>query len=258
MTPCRVVDTRSGQGFPAGFGQPSLAVGANRTFQVQSSATCSIPSIAQAYSFNITVVPSTPIGFITAYPTGQPLPLAGTLVWSQGSITSNAAVVPGGTSGSIDVFANSATDLVIDINGYYVPLTLAQGSGVPTTVLFPWVISAGGFDSSLVISNVSLTPNPAITPQSGTCTFNYFGVGTGTNSAPPAPQTSLAVPGGQTLTFPVSIGSTQWSLHGTPGFYGYIYAICNFKAYAAAVLTALGAGPLTTGISAALPVVINP
>src|SRR5215831_1472028 len=109
MTPCRVVDTRSGQGFPGMFGPPSLAAGASRTFPVQSSATCAIPSIAQAYLFNITMVPSTPAGFITAYPTGQPLPLAATLVWSQGSITSNAAVVPGGTSGSIDVFANNAT-----------------------------------------------------------------------------------------------------------------------------------------------------
>src|SRR5215469_8126691 len=67
ITPCRVVDTRSGQGFPGQFGPPSLVAGASRTFPIQSSASCTIPSIAQAYSFNITVVPSTPTGFITAY-----------------------------------------------------------------------------------------------------------------------------------------------------------------------------------------------
>jgi hypothetical protein len=125
MTPCRVVDTRASQGFPPAFGPPSLVAGASRTFPIKSSATCTIPSIAQAYSFNITVVPSTPSGFITTYPTGQPLPLAATLVWSQGAITSNAAVVAGGGTnfpgGMVDLFANSATDLVIDINGYYVP-----------------------------------------------------------------------------------------------------------------------------------------
>ena len=56
MTPCRVVDTRNGQGFSGAFGPPSLIGGAIRTFPIQSSTTCSIPAIAQAYSFNITLV----------------------------------------------------------------------------------------------------------------------------------------------------------------------------------------------------------
>jgi len=68
-------------------------------FPIQSGATSTIPSVAQAYSFNTTLVPSTPAGFINAYPTGQPLPLAAALARSQGCITGNAAVVPGGTSG---------------------------------------------------------------------------------------------------------------------------------------------------------------
>jgi hypothetical protein len=145
-----VVDTRSGQGFPGAFGPPSLAAGAGRTFPIQSSATCTIPSIAQAYSFNIAVVPSTPSGFITAYPTGQPLPLAATLVWSQGAITSNEGVVSGGTGGSIDVFANSATDIVIDINGYYAPqtgVTLAQGSAWAPPLSFSGEPGTGIFSS---------------------------------------------------------------------------------------------------------------
>jgi hypothetical protein len=95
MTPCRVVDTRASQAFPAPFGPPSISAGSARTFPLQSSTTCSIPAAALACSLNITVVPAGPTGFITAYPTGQSLPLAATLVWSGGSITSNAAVVPG-------------------------------------------------------------------------------------------------------------------------------------------------------------------
>ena len=179
MTPCRVVDTRSGQGFPGAFGPPSLAAGASRTFPVQSSASCTIPSIAQAYSFNIAAVPSTPTGFITAYPTGQPLPLAAALVWSQGAITSNATIVPGGTSGSIDVFTNSATDIVIDINGYYAPqtgVTLAQGtagapplsfSGEPGTGIFSSGANAlnfatGGANRMTIDSNGFITVNSNI------------------------------------------------------------------------------------------------
>lgn len=122
MTPCRVADTRTSQGFAAPFGAPSLIAGVSRLFPLQSSTSCAIPAAAQAYSVNITVVPTGPSGFLTAYPTGQSLPLAATLVWAQGSVTSNAAIVPGGTSGSVDVYANAPTDLVIDINGYYAAL----------------------------------------------------------------------------------------------------------------------------------------
>src|ERR1017187_2562937 len=123
MTPCRVVDTRAGQGFSGSFGQPRLAGGVARTFPIQPNTTCPILSTAQAYSFNVTVVPPGPLGYLTVYPTGQPLPLAATLNSLQGYVVGNAAIVAAGTSGSIDVFASNATDLVIDINGYYASLT---------------------------------------------------------------------------------------------------------------------------------------
>jgi hypothetical protein len=89
---------------------------------MQASTTCTIPSAAQAYSLNITVVPPGPLGFLTAYPTGQSLPLAATVNSPQGFIVGNAAIVPAGASGSIDLFVSNATDVVIDINGYYAAL----------------------------------------------------------------------------------------------------------------------------------------
>ena len=167
MTPCRVVDTRSGQGLPGQFGPPSLVPGASRTFPIQSSASCTIPSVAQAYSFNITVVPSTPFGFITAYPTGQPVPLAATLVWDHGALTSNAAVVTGGTSGSIDVFTNSATDIVIDINGYYAPQ-----SGTPQEMTITYSLAPGA-------SSAPITPaaGQAVLVMGVQTQFGFWGVG---------------------------------------------------------------------------------
>jgi hypothetical protein len=84
-----------------------------------SSTTCAIPAIAKAYSLNITVVPPGPLGFVTAYPTGQPLPLAATVNSPQGFIVGNAAIVPAALNGSIDIFASNATNIVLDINGYY-------------------------------------------------------------------------------------------------------------------------------------------
>ena len=131
MTPCRVVDTRTGSGFTGAFGPPSLTGGVGRTFPLQSSTTCSIPTTAQAYSLNITVVPPGSLGYITVWPTGQPRPVVSTLNSLQGFIVANAAIVPAGTSGSIDVYASNATDLIIDINGYYANLPVTYTSFTP-------------------------------------------------------------------------------------------------------------------------------
>src|SRR5262245_35483808 len=103
MTPCRVVDTRTGSGFTGFFGPPSLGGGLIRTFPIQSSTTCSIPSIAQAYSFNVTVVPFGFLDFITVWPSGQARPNASTLNGYVNTVIANADIVPAGISGSVDV-----------------------------------------------------------------------------------------------------------------------------------------------------------
>jgi hypothetical protein len=189
MTPCRVVDTRASQGFPPAFGPPSLVAGASRTFPVQSSASCPIPAAAQAYSFNVTAVPAGPSGFITAYPTGQPLPLAATLVWSGGALTSNAAVVPAGTNGSIDVYANVATDIVIDINGYYAPASFgtntnqaAAGNGA-TCTLGEIILSAGS------VANGTPANGQILSIAQNTALFSLLGTLYGGNG-----QTTFALP----------------------------------------------------------------
>jgi hypothetical protein len=59
--------------------------------------------------------------WLTAWDTGSPQPNAATLNDKAGLITSNSAVVPAGTNGSINIFTKDATNVVVDINGYYVP-----------------------------------------------------------------------------------------------------------------------------------------
>jgi Pro-kumamolisin, activation domain/Bacterial Ig-like domain (group 3) len=122
LTPCRVADTRAGFGFSGAFGPPSLIEGATRNFPMFSSS-CGIPSSAQAYSLNLTaVVPSSgELGYLTAFPAGGTLPNASTLNAPNGGVVASAAIVPAGTSGGINVFSSNATDLIIDINGYFAP-----------------------------------------------------------------------------------------------------------------------------------------
>lgn len=117
VTPCRIADTRN----PAGtFGAPSLVGNATREFDIPNSS-CNIPATAQAYSVNATVVPHGFLGFLTAFPCGQPLPLASTLNATDGRVKAAAAIVPAGTNGGLCFFSTDATDLVLDINGYFVP-----------------------------------------------------------------------------------------------------------------------------------------
>lgn len=116
VTPCRVSDTRNAAG---GFGGPSMQAGAARSFTVPQS-TCGIPATAKAYSLNATVVPKTGgLGYLTLWPTGPAMPVVSTLNSPDGSIVANAAIVPAGTNGAISAFVTDATDLILDINGYF-------------------------------------------------------------------------------------------------------------------------------------------
>jgi hypothetical protein len=120
VLPCRIADTRTGSGFSGAFGSPALVAEATRDFPVQQSA-CGIPATAQAYSVRMTVVAPGPMGYLTTWPAGQPLPIVATLNAPNGGVVGNEAIVPAGISGDIDVYARANTDLVIDINGYFAP-----------------------------------------------------------------------------------------------------------------------------------------
>jgi hypothetical protein len=135
ITPCRLVDTRgAGGGFNGNspFAGPSIASGGTVTFPVQSAseatanttpAPCGvIPSIAQAYSFNLTVLPHGVVGWVTLWPSGSPQPIVSTLNDYQGALIANAAIVPAGTPlGGVSVYNQgpAATDVVIDMNGFF-------------------------------------------------------------------------------------------------------------------------------------------
>jgi hypothetical protein len=60
---------------------------------------------------------------IDIWPAGQPQPLASTLNSLDGRVKANAVVIAAGTGGAVSVYATDATDLVLDIDGYFVPAT---------------------------------------------------------------------------------------------------------------------------------------
>lgn len=120
VAPCRVMDTRATEGKSGAFGPPTPAGGSKRTVPIPQSA-CNIPATAQAYSFNVTVVPQGSLGYLTIWPAGQPQPLVSTLNSFDGRIVANAAIVPAGANGAVDVFVTNPADVILDINGYFAP-----------------------------------------------------------------------------------------------------------------------------------------
>jgi hypothetical protein len=122
VTPCRIVDTRT---------QPAITGGSFRDFEIPSSA-CGIPSTAAGYSMNVAVVPHGTLGFLTLWPSGQSQPLVATLNSIDGRVKSNAAIVPAGSNGAVSVFATDTTDVILDINGYFV-----AGSNAAALAFYP-------------------------------------------------------------------------------------------------------------------------
>lgn len=118
LTPCRVIDSRL---IANPLGPPHFAGGQPRT--VNMAGVCGIPAGAKAYSLNFTVVtpPAGTLGFLTAWPTGIQQPVVSTLNAPNGGVVANAAVVPAGSNGAIDVFVTDTVDVIIDINGYFAP-----------------------------------------------------------------------------------------------------------------------------------------
>jgi lysophospholipase L1-like esterase len=134
LPPCRVIDTRETSGEFEGELTVPFATGND----------CAIPTNAQAYVVNATVVPSGSLGFLTLWPDGIAQPLVSTLNAEDGSITSNMAIISS-TNGSIDAFASSDTQLILDVSGYFAsstgPTVVILGDSIVNAWLTPQVLA---------------------------------------------------------------------------------------------------------------------
>jgi YVTN family beta-propeller protein len=117
-SPCRAVDTRPERG-----GGGPIQGGVPQNFAISGAGSCATLPSAAAYSMNVSVVPQGPLGYLTVWPAGQPRPLASTLNSLDGRIKANAAIIPAGASGEISVYATSTTNVIVDVNGYFAPVS---------------------------------------------------------------------------------------------------------------------------------------
>jgi hypothetical protein len=133
VTPCRLADTRSGGPLGGGFNGGDIRSLNVPVAALTNSACAAIPA-ADAYSINVTVVPASSSGYISVFPNGQSLPLVSTLNWgpaASGGAIANAAIVPGGPGGVVNVYASAAAQVIVDINGYF---SAGTGTGAVSAI----------------------------------------------------------------------------------------------------------------------------
>ena len=167
VSPCRLVDTRGASaGFIGStpFNGPYIQAGQTVAFPVQSTTEAAttapppcgkIPSFAQAYSVNLTLVPhplGAPVNYVTMWPdNGSAIPSVSTVNDQQGAVVSNAAIVPAGTNScGIQVFAYGPTDVIIDMNGFYAAPSdtlgnTAAGAGTLSSLTTGFANTANGW-----------------------------------------------------------------------------------------------------------------
>jgi YVTN family beta-propeller protein len=128
VAPCRLVDTRPGQG-----GNGPIPGGTSESFPIPQEGGCNIPTTAAAYSLNVSVVPASILGYLTIWPTGEDQPLVATLNSLDGRIKADAAIVPAGYQGAITIYVTNTTNVILDINGYFAPVSGSTLAFYPLT-----------------------------------------------------------------------------------------------------------------------------
>jgi hypothetical protein len=126
LPPTRIVDTRSGQGAPAG----KMAPGSTIHFQV--SGVGDVPVGASAVALNLTIVDANRAGFAslwstpagTSAPVGNPTTSSVNL-GSAGATVANMAVIALSADGSLNLFSGAGGYAIIDLAGYWTPATEA-------------------------------------------------------------------------------------------------------------------------------------
>jgi hypothetical protein len=246
ITPCRIADTRPGSGYPA-LGSAPLAALTPHTLSIAGS--CGTPastSPALAYSLNVSVVPpaGTRGGYLTAYPNpASPAPSAASLTWNPSELyQTNAVVVEASSDGSVNILVNASTDVVVDINGYYIAQPSRNASLVfnasamsaypastSTTVLQTTLISAVNSSLSFPATAWAIQPSSSVNLM---LTFNVP-VDFSTSPPPVVHVHFLTGPGSAagTVVLPIFVCSVP-AVISIPGscFVGYPKAVVAFDA----------------------------
>jgi hypothetical protein len=139
VTPTRVFDTR--------FNTPTVTttvtgppgrLAANRSVEAAIAGINGLPPTGiDAVAVNITAVDPAADGFLTAWPAQTPRPDASSINYARGRTVANLVTVAVGPDGGLDLAASTATDVILDVVGWYAtpPPVLPDKSAVASAYL---------------------------------------------------------------------------------------------------------------------------
>ena len=137
LSPNRLLDTRVASDITNG-----APVVPASSVDLQVTGRSGVPSTnVSAVVLNVTAAQSTAPGYVTVWPTGQARPTASNLnVTVAGQNIANLVTVQLGAGGQVSLYSQSGTDLVVDVAGYFEPVSVAATAGVysslsPTRIL---------------------------------------------------------------------------------------------------------------------------
>lgn len=142
VAPSRLLDTREGNGAPAG------TVGPGSVTRLQITGRNEVPAGIGAVVLNMTVTEPTAAGYITVYPTGVERPTASNLNMRPGQTVPNLVIAKVGADGAVNIF-NSAgnSHLVADVVGWF----RAAGDNQTRLELRPGTVLVGSGDVVSVV-----------------------------------------------------------------------------------------------------------
>ncbi|MDA7773152.1 DUF5011 domain-containing protein [Pseudomonadales bacterium] len=129
-TPTRLTDTRDGtggfQGRTGAINPLTIKVTERSVADASGSAT-TVPTNIGAVALNVTVVSPVSGGFITVWPCDVVRPLSSNVNYVAGQIVANGVIAPVSADGTVCLFSQADTDIVVDLAGWF-PLASFTGS----------------------------------------------------------------------------------------------------------------------------------
>jgi hypothetical protein len=204
----------------------SVTVGGT-TLNIANSTTATSPASVNGLvpltpANNVVAITYTVTAGANSAPATYPIPVivgfGANTATAQGPITVLTSYAPtGALTQPATVVPTFAASTATAINAS--TITLCQ-----TSLLFPFVTNAQGFDTGLVISNTStdnlgLAGKSVASAQAGTCSLSFYGTGL------PTPSTGVNDPQGN---IPTAATHAFLLSQVAPGFQGYMIANCPF------------------------------
>ena len=122
--PQRAFDSRT----PAGG---AVKVQGGTSVTIPMTGLHGVPADAVSVALNVTADAADQAGFLTVYPGTDPLPTASNVNYRAGGADPNLVVAKLGTDGTIKVYAEKTTNVIVDVFGYF--STTAANGFIPVT-----------------------------------------------------------------------------------------------------------------------------